>query len=65
LILIGVGFAVSNALFPLLQIEISRLYKTHEVVMNNGRIENPKPHCIIMKPIWAMVEQANFCFTFT
>jgi hypothetical protein len=31
LILMGVGFAVSDALF-LLQIEISRLYKTHEVV---------------------------------
>jgi hypothetical protein len=43
-----------------LQIEISRLYKTHEVVVNDGRIEKPKPHCIIMKPIWAMVEQANF-----
>jgi hypothetical protein len=54
----GVGFAVSNAHF-LLQIEISRLYKTHEVV-SERRIEKPKPHCIIMKPIWAMVEQANF-----
>jgi hypothetical protein len=46
---------------PISSLQIEEIvYKTHEVKVNDGRIEKPKPHCIIMKPIWAMVEQANF-----